>query len=66
MKKMLLVLIFLLCLNIVNASVVVMDADSGRILYSKEKDEFRKRTSKIGIMGSNGDTCGGGILCLKQ
>ena len=49
---MLLVLIFLLCLNIVNASVVVMDADSERILYSKEKDEKKLIASTTKIMTS--------------
>ena len=52
MKKILLVLIFLLCVNIVDASVVVMDADSGRILYSKEKDEKKLIASTTKIMTS--------------
>lgn len=49
MKKILLVLIFLLCIN-VKASVVVMDADSGRILYSKNKSERKLIASTTKIM----------------
>lgn len=49
MKKILLVLIFLLCIN-VKASVVVMDADSGRILYSKNKSEKKLIASTTKIM----------------
>ena len=52
MKKILLVLIFLLCVNIVNASIVVMDADSGRILYSKNKEEKKLIASTTKIMTS--------------
>ena len=49
MKKILLVLIFLLCIN-VKASVVVMDADSERILYSKDKSERKLIASTTKIM----------------
>lgn len=49
MKKILLVLIFLLYIN-VNASIVVMDADSGRILYSKNKSERKLIASTTKIM----------------
>lgn len=49
MRKIILVLIFLLCIN-VNASIVVMDADSGRILYSKNKDEKKLIASTTKIM----------------
>lgn len=49
MKKILLVLIFLLCVN-VNASIVVMDADSGRVLYSKNKSERKLIASTTKIM----------------
>ena len=49
MKKILLVLIFLLCIN-VNASIVVMDADSGRIIYSKNKSERKLIASTTKIM----------------
>ncbi len=49
MKKILLVLIFLLCIN-VKASIVVMDADSGRILYSKNKSERKLIASTTKIM----------------
>ena len=49
MKKILLALIFLLCIN-VKASVVVMDADSGRILYSKNKSERKLIASTTKIM----------------
>ena len=49
MKKILLVLIFLLCIN-VKASIVVVDADSGRILYSKNKSERKLIASTTKIM----------------
>ena len=49
MKKILLVLIFLLCIN-VKASIVVMDADSGRILYSKNKSERKLIATTTKIM----------------
>ena len=49
MKKILLALIFLLYIN-VNASIVVMDADSGRILYSKNKSERKLIASTTKIM----------------
>ena len=52
MKKILLVLIFLLCVNIINASIVVMYADSGRILYSKNKEEKKLIASTTKIMTS--------------
>lgn len=49
MKKILIILIFLFCIN-VNASIVVMDADSGRILYSKNKNEKKLIASTTKIM----------------
>ena len=49
MKKIILILIFLFCIN-VNASIVVMDADSGRILYSKNKNEKKLIASTTKIM----------------
>ena len=49
MKKIILILIFLFCIN-VNASIVVMDADSGRILYSKNKNERKLIASTTKIM----------------
>ena len=49
MKKILLILIILFCIN-VNASIVVMDADSGRILYSKNKNEKKLIASTTKIM----------------
>lgn len=49
MKKILLVLIFLLCIN-VSASIVVMDADSGRIIYNKNKGERKLIASTTKIM----------------
>lgn len=52
MKKILLVLIFLLCINKVNASIVVMDADSGRIIYSKDENQKKLIASTTKIMTS--------------
>lgn len=49
MKKILLVSIFLLCIN-VSASIVVMDADSGRIIYNKNKSERKLIASTTKIM----------------
>lgn len=51
MKKILFVLIFLLCIN-VKASIVLMDADSGRILYSKSATEKKLIASTTKIMTS--------------
>lgn len=51
MKKILFVLIFLLCIN-VKASIVLMDADSGRILYSKAETEKKLIASTTKIMTS--------------
>lgn len=51
MKKILLILLFFFCIN-VNASIVVMDADSGRILYSKDKDTKKLIASTTKIMTS--------------
>ena len=51
MKKILFVLIFLLCIN-VKASIVLMDADSGRILYSKAATEKKLIASTTKIMTS--------------
>lgn len=49
MKKILLVILLTLMYFKVNASIVVMDADSGRVIYSKNKDEIKliASTSKI-------------------
>ena len=38
MKKILVIFLFLLCYK-VNASIVIMDADSGRVLYNKNMNE---------------------------
>ena len=51
MKKILFVLIFLLCIN-VKASIVLRDADSGRILYSKAATEKKLIASTTKIMTS--------------
>ena len=51
MRKILFVLIFLLCIN-VKASIVLMDADSGRILYSKAATEKKLIASTTKIMTS--------------
>ena len=51
MKKILFVLIFLLCIN-VKASIVLMDADSGRILYSKAATEKKLIASTTKIITS--------------
>ena len=49
MKKILLIMLLLVCIN-VNASVVVMDADSGRVLYSKDKNDRMLIASTTKIM----------------
>ena len=51
MKKILFAvfLLFLMCSNI-NASIVVMDASSGRVLYSQNKDEQKLIASTTKIM----------------
>ena len=49
MKKMLIIMLFLLCIK-VNASIVVMDGDSGRILYGKNEDERKLIASTTKIM----------------
>jgi len=51
MKKILLFLLFLLCVN-VKASIVVMDADSGRVLYSKNMNDKKLIASTTKIMTS--------------
>lgn len=51
MKKILIIVLFLLCIK-VNASIVVMDADSGRVLYSQNKDERKLIASTTKIMTS--------------
>ena len=51
MKKILKVLLLFLCIK-VNASIVVMDADSGRVLYSKNMNEQRLIASTTKIMTS--------------
>lgn len=49
MKKILLIMLLLICIN-VKASVVVMDADSGRVLYSKDKNDRMLIASTTKIM----------------
>lgn len=51
MKKILLIVLLFFCIN-VNASIVVMDADSGRVLYSKNKDDKKLIASTTKIMTS--------------
>ena len=49
MKKILLILIFLFCIN-VKASIVVMEAEYGRIINSKNKNETKLIASTTKIM----------------
>lgn len=49
MKKILIIVLLLFCVKI-NASIVVMDADSGRVLYSQNKDERKLIASTTKIM----------------
>ena len=49
MKKILIIVLLLFCINI-KASIVVMDADSGRIIYSQNKDERKLIASTTKIM----------------
>lgn len=51
MKKILILILFFLCIN-VNASIVVMDADSGRVLYEENKDKKMLIASTTKIMTS--------------
>lgn len=51
MKKILTVLIFLMCIN-VKASITIMDADSGRILYEKDGNQKKLIASTTKIMTS--------------
>jgi len=51
MKKILIILLFLFCIKI-NASVVVMDGDSGRVLYEKNMNEKKLIASTTKIMTS--------------
>lgn len=51
MKKILIILLLFLCVK-VNASIVVMDADSGRVLYSKNMNERKLIASTSKIMTS--------------
>lgn len=51
MKKIIIIVLFLLCINI-KASIVVMDADSGRILYSKNENQKKLIASTTKIMTS--------------
>lgn len=51
MKKILIILLFFLCVK-VNASIVVMDADSGRVLYSENMNERKLIASTTKIMTS--------------
>ncbi|MGM9877229.1 MAG: D-alanyl-D-alanine carboxypeptidase family protein [Bacilli bacterium] len=51
MKKILIILLFFLCIK-VNASIVVMDADSGRVLYSENMNERKLIASTTKIMTS--------------
>ena len=50
MKKIIILILMLLYIQNINASVVVMDADSGRILYSENKDERKLIASTTKIM----------------
>lgn len=50
MKKILLIIVLIIVCFKVNASVVVMDASSGRVLYSKNKDEPKLIASTTKIM----------------
>ena len=49
MKKILIIMLLFLCIN-VKASIVVMDGDSGRILYGKNEDERKLIASTTIIM----------------
>ena len=49
MKKILIIVLLLFCINI-KASIVIMDADSGRVIYSKNKDERKLIASTTKIM----------------
>ena len=49
MKKILIIMLLFLCIN-VKASIVVMDGDSGRILYGKNEDERKLIASTTKIM----------------
>ena len=51
MKKILFILLFLFCIK-VNASIVVMDAESKRVLYSKNMNEQKLIASTTKIMTS--------------
>lgn len=51
MKKILIIMLLFLCIN-VKASIVVMDADSGRILYGKNENERKLIASTTKIMTS--------------
>lgn len=51
MKKILMILLLFLCVR-VNASIVVMDADSGRVLYSRDMNERMLIASTSKIMTS--------------
>ena len=51
MKKILVIFLFLLCYK-VNASIVIMDADSGRVLYNKNMNEKKLIASTTKIMTS--------------
>lgn len=49
MKKILIIMLLFLCIN-VKASIVVMDGDSGRILYGKNEDDRKLIASTTKIM----------------
>ena len=49
MKKILIIMLLFLCIN-VKASIVVMDGDSGRILFGKNEDERKLIASTTKIM----------------
>ena len=49
MKKILIIMLLFLFIN-VKASIVVMDGDSGRILYGKNEDERKLIASTTKIM----------------
>ena len=52
MKKIILFLLIICFSFKVNASIVVMDASSGRVLYSQNKDEKKLIASTTKIMTS--------------
>lgn len=49
MRKIIIIVLFFICIN-VKASIVVMDADSGRVLYSKDADKRMLIASTTKVM----------------